>query len=152
MKLRLLVLLLVPILGACSVNWGFSDIGNALVNDPIERLRDSNKRKLALVTVDMPRGEVDKLMGSDRAGGSLVDVLHGRTQHLQARNPMREEHRLGIDGQYYEVVYYYTDLRERDNKITDDELTPVVYRDGKVAGVGYGFLNEHAIRVALIRQ
>jgi hypothetical protein len=148
MKLRLLVLLLIPFLGACSVQWGFSDIGNALVNDPVERLRDSNRRKLAQVVAEMPRGEVDKLMGNDKAGGGVVDVLHGRMQHLQARNPMREELVTGVDGLVYEVVYYYTDLRQRDNRITDDELTPVVYRDGRVAGVGHGFLNERAAKIA----
>jgi hypothetical protein len=31
------------------------------------------------------------------------------------------------------------DLRARDEEITDDELTPVVFRDGKVAGIGYPF-------------
>ena len=151
MKSRLLVLLLIPVLGACSINWGFSDIGNALVNDPVERLRDSNKRRLAQVVVDMPRGEVDKLMGNDKAGGGLVDILHGRTQHLQARNPMREELVSGIDGLQYEVVYYYTDLRQRDNLITDDELTPVVYRDGRVAGVGYAFLNDRAPKLSRVQ-
>ena len=44
------------------------------------------------------------------------------------------------------MLFYYTDLRERDDKITDDELTPVVLREGKVAGVGYEFLGDRAPR------
>ena len=40
------------------------------------------------------------------------------------------------------MLFYYTDLRTLDDKITDDELTPVVLRAGKVAGVGYEFLGE----------
>jgi len=151
MKSRLLVLVLIPLLGGCAVNWGFSDIGNMLVNDPIERLRGANKRNIARVAADMPRGEVEALMGWDRAGGGIVDVVHGRTQYLQARNPMREERLLGVDGLDYDVVYYYTDLRQRDNKITDDELTPVVYRDGRVAGIGYGFLNERSPKLSRVQ-
>jgi uncharacterized protein DUF3192 len=67
-------------------------------------------------------------------------------QYLQARNPMREERLVGVDGVEYEVLFYYTDLRERDDKITDDELTPVVLREGKVAGIGYRFLGERVPR------
>jgi hypothetical protein len=53
---------------------------------------------------------------------------------------MREEQVKGRDGADYLVLFYYTDLVTRDDKITDDELTPVVLRDGKVVGVGYPFL------------
>ena len=149
MKRRLLALLLIAFVAGCAgTNWGFSDIGEMLVNDPVERLREANKRHLARVAAEMPRGDVEALMGQERAGGGLVDILHGRMQHLQARNPMREERVKGADGLDYDVAYYYTDLRQRDNKITDDELTPVVYRDGRVAGVGYGFLNERVPRIA----
>jgi len=92
---------------------------STLMVDPLEQLRDANKQ--------------------NGAGGGLPEVLYGRVQYLQARNPMREERLLGADG-------YYTDLRERDDKITDDELTPVVLREGKVAGIGYGFLAPRAAK------
>lgn len=32
------------------------------------------------------------------------------------------------------------DVHAKDDKITDDELTPVVLRDGKVGGIGHSFL------------
>jgi hypothetical protein len=53
---------------------------------------------------------------------------------------MREERVRGSDGADYDVLFYYTDLNQRDEKITDDELTPIAFRDGKVAGIGYGYL------------
>jgi len=92
---------------------------STLMVDPLEQLRDANKQ--------------------NGAGGGLPEVLYGRVQYLQARNPMREERLLGADG-------YYTDLRERDDKITDDELTPVVLREGKLAGIGYGVLAPRAAK------
>jgi len=131
MTLRLLLVLFVS---GCST----------LMVDPLEQLRDANKQNIAKLQPGHTRLEVQSIMGDARAGGGLPEVLFGRVQYLQARNPMREERLLGNDGVEYEVLFYYTDLRERDDKITDDELTPVVLRDGKVAGIGYGFLAPRA--------
>ena len=114
--------------------------------DPLEQLRTQNKAKLANVAPGMTREQVESMMGDARAGGGLPEVVFGRVQWLQARNPMREEHIGGSDGVQYDVLFYYTDLRERDDKITDDELTPVVLRDGRVAGVGYEFLGDRVPR------
>ena len=119
---------------------------STLMVDPLEQLRDANKQNVARVKVGHTRLQVESIMGDARAGGGLPEVLFGRVQYLQARNPMREERLVGADGEEYEVLFYYTDVRERDDKITDDELTPVVLRDGKVAGIGYGFLAPRAAK------
>jgi hypothetical protein len=113
---------------------------STLMVDPLEQLRTDNKAKVEKLAVGMTRMEVESVMGNARAGGGLPEVLFGRVQYLQARNPMREESLTGMDGADYLVLFYYTDVRQRDDKITDDELTPVVLRDGKVAGIGYPFL------------
>ena len=134
--MRLLVVALATLLVGCQ----------NLMLDPLEQLRMQNKAKLSGVTVGMTRQEIESLMGDARAGGGLPEVVFGRVQWLQARNPMREERVEGSDGAQYDVLFYYTDLRERDDKITDDELTPVVLRDGKVAGVGYKFLGDRVPR------
>ena len=56
------------------------------------------------------------------------------------KNPQRVERVTGPDGAAYDVLFYYTDLKARDDKITDDELTPLVFRGHELAGIGYGFL------------
>jgi hypothetical protein len=117
---------------------------STLMLDPLEQLRAENKAKVEKLSLGMTRMEVESVMGNARAGGGLPEVLFGRVQYLQARNPMREEALTGSDGGNYVVLFYYTDLRQRDDKITDDELTPVVFRDGKVSGIGYGYLGERA--------
>ena len=114
--------------------------------DPLEQMRGANKRNLERVAVGHTRLEVESIMGNERAGGGLPEVVLGRVQHLQAKNPMREEDFRSADGVDYRVLFYYTDLRTKDDKITDDELTPVVFRDGKVVGVGYPFLGQLAPR------
>jgi hypothetical protein len=119
---------------------------STLFMDPLEQLRATNKRNLERVAVGHTRLEVESIMGNERAGGGLPEVLFGRVQYLQARNPMREEDVLGADGAEYHVLFYYTDVRTRDDKITDDELTPVVFREGKVSGIGYSFLGPRVAR------
>jgi hypothetical protein len=130
--MRLLAVLSLVVLAACST----------LFMDPLEQLRATNKRNLERVAVGYTRLEVESIMGKDHAGGGLPEVLLGRVQYLRATNPMREEHVRGDDGADYDVLFYYTDLLQRDDKITDDELTPVVFRAGKVVGVGYPFLRQ----------
>ncbi|HEX7053565.1 MAG TPA: DUF3192 domain-containing protein [Burkholderiales bacterium] len=113
---------------------------STLIVDPLEQMRAQNKEKLAKVVPGMTRMEVESVMGHERAGGGLPEVVFGRVQYLQATNPMREETVRGADGRDYLVLYYYTDVKQLDDKITDDELTPVVFRDGKVVGVGHQHL------------
>jgi hypothetical protein len=131
---KTLALVAVALLVGCST----------MMLDPLEQLRTENKSKVEKLAVGMTRMEVESVMGNARAGGGLPEVPFGRVQYLAAQNPMREEALTGTDGSNYLVLFYYTDLRERDDRITDDELTPVVFCDGKVAGIGYRFLGDRA--------
>lgn len=113
---------------------------STLFMDPLEQLREANKRNLQRVSLGNTRFEVETIMGSERAGGGLPEVAFGRLQYLAAKNPMREDTVRGRDGADYQVLFYYTDVHAKDDKITDDELTPIVFRDGKVVGIGHPFL------------
>jgi hypothetical protein len=111
-----------------------------LMIDSVEQLRETNKQRIAQLSVGMPRAQVEKLLGDARAGGRLGDVAFGRLRHLEVKNPQREERITGTDGAVYDVLFYYTELKTRDDKITDDELTPLVFRAHELAGIGYPFL------------
>ena len=111
-----------------------------LVIDRLEQLRETNKASIAQLSAGMPRAEVERRLGNAHAGGKLGDVLFGRVRHLEAKNPQREERVTGPDGVPYDVLFYYTDIRTLDDRITDDELTPLVFRNHELAGIGYGFL------------
>jgi hypothetical protein len=113
-----------------------------LVIDSVEQLRENNKKNIAQLTGGTPRAQVEKLMGDATAGGKVGDILFGRLQYLEVRNPMRAESFTGPDGAAYDVLFYYTDLKVRDDKITDDELTPLVFRGNELAGIGYEFLGK----------
>ena len=112
--------------------------------DSFEQLRDNNKRNIATLTVGTPRADVEKLMGDATVGGKAGDIVFGRLQYLEVKNPQRVERITGADGAVYDVLFYYTDFKERDDKITDDELTPLVFRGHELAGIGYGFLGKLA--------
>ena len=138
MRILLAIASLLVLAGGCST----------LLMDPLEQFRVDNKKNLGKVAVGMTRMEVESVMGNARAGGGLPEVAFGRVQYLAARNPMRIEDVMANDGTAYQVLFYYTDVRTLDDKVTDEELTPVVLRDGKVAGIGYGYLGIRAPKYA----
>jgi len=59
-------------------------------------------------------------------------------------NPYRSETRIMVEGHQTKIVliqWYYTDMEKNDGRITEDELTPVVFDDsGKIIGWGRDFL------------
>ena len=138
MMLRRLPVVLLAFAAGCST----------LMIDSLEQLREANRKNIAQLTLGTPRAQVEKLMGNARAGGKLGDVVFGRVRHLEVRNPQREERVTGPDGAAYDVLFYYTDVKTRDDRITDDELTPLVFRGHELAGIGYGFLGKLAPKYA----
>lgn len=124
-KTVILSLTLAALLAACA----------NLYVDPIDALRERNKHNIALLSAGMTRQQVDHIMGTDTAGG-LLGTLH----RAQVSNPFRVETVTGADHMHYEILFYYTDLRERDDRVSDDELTPVLLQQGKVVGLGYAAL------------
>jgi hypothetical protein len=117
---------------------------STLVIDSVEQLRENNKKNIAQLALGAPRAQVEKLMGEASAGGKLGDIVFGRLQHFEVKNPARVESFAGPDGAVYDVLFYYTDVKARDDKITDDELTPLVFRGPELAGIGYGYLGKLA--------
>jgi len=138
MMLQRLPVLLLAFAAGCST----------LMIDSLEQLRETNKKNIAQLTLGTPRAQVEKLMGDARAGGKLGDVVFGRVRHLEVKNPQREERVTGPDGAAYDVLFYYTDVKTRDDRITDDELIPLVFRGHELAGIGYGFLGKLAPKYA----
>lgn len=70
-------------------------------------------------------------------------------RRLILSNPYRSETRLLYEGDEPQLIvihWHYTDLKENDGRITDDELTPVVFMNDRVVGWGRPFLaqmNKH---------
>jgi hypothetical protein len=58
---------------------------------------------------------------------------------LQTLNPYKSE-TLTIGGERYRIVYYYTQTKVTDGSVSDDELTPLVFKQDEFLGAGYRFL------------
>lgn len=94
--------------------------------DPADSLRDANKENLKKLSVGMEKATALQVMGTEPSRGLFMWI----------DNPYRDETVTAKDGKRYEVLYYYTDMKQRDDKITDDELTPLIFQDGKLVGWG----------------
>jgi len=91
----------------------------------------------------MSKEDVTKLMGTkttsiNLSGGSYLLP----DSYDKISNPYRTETLQGKD-KVFEVWYYYTDIKNRDGAITDDELLPVVFDEGKLIGWGWGFVQDN---------
>lgn len=100
----------------------------------LEGFRMKNRQNLLQLSIGMTKQEVMNIMGNE-----AVYDFSGSS----ANNPYRSEIMQGKD-KTFEVLYYYTDIKASDGAITDDELTPVVFDNGKAIGWGWSFLQDNA--------
>ena len=123
--------------------------------------REANQANVSRLSPGMSRDQVVSIMGTqalprplgtegsgqarterDSMGVVQVQILTGSNAPA-LYNPMRT-------GTYeagehtWEVLFYYARLIEDDGVVSDDELEPVVLRDGFLAGVGWVYWREVA--------
>ena len=102
-------------------------------------LSGKNREKLSNLQLGMSKTEVISTMGNKPFSipGGDPDII---------QNPYRTEMRQ--DGNdTFEVIYYYSDIKSRDGAITDDELTPIILKNGKVIGWGHSNWNDLNIKI-----
>jgi hypothetical protein len=106
--------------------------------------RADNRMNLMRLSPGMAKSEVLDIMGV----GKQRICCPIRT----VTNPHRSE-AYTANGVQFEVLFYYTDKKTltpdkgvmgdgANNKIEDDELLPIVFQDGKLAGWGWSFWND----------
>lgn len=79
----------------------------------------------------MSKSDVLNIMGVGNFNTSLGTI----------NNPFRLE-TFEKGGKNYEVIFYYTDEKKSDLMIQDDELTPIVFFEGKVVGYGWLYIKD----------
>lgn len=103
-----------------------------------DSIRSTNRANLLKLSIGMTKAETLQIMGTSTVYAEQI-----------INNPYRSEIVKGEDNKSYEVLYYYTDIKSRDDAITDDELTPLIFADGKLLGWGWSFLQNNISKVEL---
>ena len=86
------------------------------------------------MAIGMPKQDVLNTMGT-----GTVDAIYPGGSSTVVTNPYRTEIMKNEKGENLEVLFYYTDEKGL-TQITDNELTPIVLKDGKVEGWGRSYL------------
>jgi hypothetical protein len=107
----------------------------------LDMVRARNASSLLKINIGMDKKEVLEIMGTE-----TIQTYFYSTQMVESRvipNPYRTEIRRE-DDKVLEVIYYYTDFnfKKKGEAITDDELTPLVFENGKLIGWGWSFFEE----------
>ena len=99
----------------------------------LEMIQSTNRSNLNKISLGMTKSEVLNIM---------CTITISSCEGLYMNSPYRSEttNHNGID---FEIHFFFTDTKKSDNSITDDELTPVVYLNGKVVGYGWSYLKEN---------
>ena len=90
----------------------------------------------------LTRQEVAGLLGKEVvAGYSLTDEASGEYSPITISNPQRTE-TIQNGKRSYTVDYYLVGIQAADEKVSDDELAPVVFLNDRVVGMGWDFLDQ----------
>ncbi|TXH48363.1 MAG: DUF3192 domain-containing protein [Cellvibrionales bacterium] len=95
-------------------------------------IRAENRQKLTSLSPGMSKEEILSIMGTKTIKADTGVVV---------TNPYRTE-MYKSNGHAFELLLYYTDIQKADGAITDDELTPLVMKDGKLDGWGWSYWND----------
>lgn len=83
--------------------------------------------------------DVKALLGQDVIiGYEMPDTRNKHYKPFVISNPYRAESYTNGNNAY-EIEYYLVGINHSDGEVSDDELTPLVYQDGKLIGWGWGY-------------
>ncbi|MFC1808941.1 DUF3192 domain-containing protein [Candidatus Omnitrophota bacterium] len=114
------------VLALCCIFLGFSSP---------ENLRTQNRTNLIKLTPGMTKAQVLHIMQQNEAEDFDEDGTYA------INNPYKSETLKG-KRKTFEVVYYHTEVIERDRILERDELTPVIFFENKLLGWGWMYLRE----------
>ncbi|MBK8978635.1 MAG: DUF3192 domain-containing protein [Planctomycetes bacterium] len=126
-----LLALAAGILPGCVLSIGGTYRGPFDSDSNAQAVRREARNRLGELALGMTRADVDTVMGTE-------PVYLSREIGWVDR-PFRTSRYTDTAGREITVLAYYTDLRRADDRITDDELTPVALADGRVIGWGRDF-------------
>ncbi len=97
------------------------------------RLKPGITKEETLAIMGVKSVEISNKWQVGPANPNRVDAIY--------LNPHKNEYLIG-PSDTIEVIYYYTELKRNDGVISDDELTPLVFRHDQLIGWGQSVLND----------
>jgi hypothetical protein len=94
-----------------------------------------NESSFKAVQNGMTIDQVHKIMGTALVIGYQYQAPDYKP--LTVPNPYKSE--AGKDGSFIE--YYIESIRQPDGVVSDDELMPLIFKDGKLVGLGWPLAN-----------
>ena len=111
----------------CFVSVGRSNpVAQSNPQAQLEKLTLDTRVNILKLSSGMGKQEVIIIMGSESY--SIGEA--------QINKPFRSS-MYNKNGDMIEILFYYTELRQSDGKLTDDELTPLVFINGKLDSWGW---------------
>ncbi len=93
---------------------------------------EENRAKISYINKGMSKYQVIQVMGNLTAKQGVNERFN---------NPYKTETIDCDKGASCEVYYYYTDFIDEDGKDWESGMTPIVFKDERVIGIGWRFLD-----------
>jgi hypothetical protein len=108
--------------------------------NPYIPLRDENRANLVKLDLGMTKAQAIQTMGDKSASGRYGTFT----------NPYKREIIKAPTGEIYDVLYYYTEQTSVRRMRTSWEqgVTPVIFKDDKIVGIGWNFLELNNLKSA----
>lgn len=128
--------------------------GCATATITLQDVTSVNRQNLLRLSMGMTKNEVLNTMGTETKTAKVALYQYGNwaetpVESMKINNPYRNEILRGKDDKTFEVLYYVTDVRKSDTNTSEDELTPLVFDNGKLIGWGWSFLNDNVQKYEL---
>jgi len=104
--------------------------------DSMIEATEVNRANLKNIAIGISKRYTIKTMGTDPIWA------YKNREALEIPNPYKTEI-LRSENQIFEVIYYVTDVKDNELSITDDELTPIVFKNNVLVGWGWPYLSEN---------
>lgn len=122
---------------------------NGCATMPISQATSINRVNLLKLSVGMTKEGAINTMGTKTLPAyaySDKGAILGIYTNVTINNPYRSELVQGKNNREFEIIYYVTDVKGDNAAISDDDLTPLVFDNGKLIGWGWSFLKDNTQR------
>lgn len=125
---RLMCVMMLTLVGCVSVN-----------REPVNRYGDWNEKRKNLTAIDQVHIGMDDTQVRELMKDKLVIGYHrvgmSAAEELTLPQPYKTT-RLVTDSGTYDIHFYITKIHKADGIISQEELTPVIFLEHKLVGIG----------------